>query len=44
MAGATSPSQGRELGRDGRVERLVDGDEVWIGDPVQAVIAGKIAW
>ncbi|MET0550534.1 MAG: PhzF family phenazine biosynthesis protein [Xanthomonas sp.] len=37
-------SQGRELGRDGRVEILVDAEDVWIGGLVQAVIAGKIAW
>nr|WP_237474541.1 PhzF family phenazine biosynthesis protein [Xanthomonas sp. LMG 8992] len=37
-------SQGRELGRDGRVARLVDGEAVWIGGLVRAVIAGKIAW
>ncbi len=37
-------SQGRELGRDSRVELLVDGEDVWSGGLVQAVIAGKIAW
>lgn len=38
-------SQGRELGRDGRVEIHVDEDgEVWIGGQVQAVIAGSATW
>ncbi|MBB5877516.1 putative PhzF superfamily epimerase YddE/YHI9 [Xanthomonas sp. 3498] len=37
-------SQERELGRDGRVELLVDGEAVWIGGLVHAVIADKIAW
>jgi len=38
-------SQGRELGRDGRVEVQVDGDgEVWIGGRVQAVIRGTVDW
>ncbi|WP_425509340.1 hypothetical protein [Xanthomonas sontii] len=37
-------SQGRELGRDGRVELQADGEELWSGGLVQAVIAGKIAW
>ncbi|WP_429003051.1 PhzF family phenazine biosynthesis protein [Xanthomonas sacchari] len=37
-------NQGRELGRDSRVELLVDGEDVWSGGLVQAVIAGKIAW
>lgn len=37
-------SQGRGLGRDGRVAHLVEGEAVWIGGLVQAVIAGKIAW
>jgi PhzF family phenazine biosynthesis protein len=38
-------SQGREVGRDGRVEVQVDGDgEVWIGGHVQAVIRGSVAW
>ena len=38
-------SQGRELGRDGRVEVLVDADgEVWIGGRVQAVIRGTVQW
>ena len=36
-------SQGRELGRDGRVEVQVDVDgEVWIGGQVQAVIRGRV--
>lgn len=38
-------SQGRELGRDGRVEVQVDTDaEVWIGGMVQAVVRGTFAW
>jgi PhzF family phenazine biosynthesis protein len=36
-------SQGRELGRDGRVEVQVDVEgEVWIGGQVQAVIRGHV--
>ncbi len=36
-------SQGRELGRDGRVEVQVDAEgEVWIGGQVQAVIRGHV--
>jgi PhzF family phenazine biosynthesis protein len=36
-------SQGRELGRDGRVEIEVDSQgEVWIGGQVQAVIRGRV--
>ena len=38
-------SQGRELGRDGRVQVRVDADgEVWIGGQVQQVIAGTLDW
>lgn len=38
-------SQGRELGRDGRVEVKIDGaGEVWIGGQVQAVIRGTLDW
>lgn len=38
-------SQGRELGRDGRVEVQVDGgNQVWIGGQVQAVIRGSVDW
>ena len=38
-------SQGRELGRDGRVEIEVDGDgEVWIGGLSQPVIRGTLDW
>ncbi|MEO8365790.1 MAG: PhzF family phenazine biosynthesis protein [Pseudoxanthomonas sp.] len=38
-------SQGRELGRDGRVEVWVDAEEaVWIGGRVQAVIRGSVDW
>lgn len=38
-------SQGREIGRDGRIEVQVDHDgEVWIGGRVQAVIRGNFDW
>jgi len=38
-------SQGREVGRDGRVEvRVDDGGDVWIGGSVQAVIRGSVDW
>jgi PhzF family phenazine biosynthesis protein len=38
-------SQGREMGRDGRVEVTVDTQgEVWIGGTVQAVIRGDLIW
>jgi PhzF family phenazine biosynthesis protein len=38
-------SQGRELGREGRVHVHVDADgEVWIGGEVQQVIAGTLDW
>jgi len=38
-------SQGRELGRDGRVEVEIDASgEVWIGGAVQAVIRGTFDW
>jgi PhzF family phenazine biosynthesis protein len=38
-------SQGRELGRDGRIHVEVDADgEVWIGGAVQQVIEGTVAW
>lgn len=38
-------SQGRELGRDGRVAVRVDAEgEVWIGGQVQQVIAGTLDW
>lgn len=44
-ANAYVASQGRELGRDGRVEVRVDEDgEVWIGGCVQAVIRGTLDW
>ena len=44
-AGAYIASQGRELGRDGRVEvRVDDAGEVWIGGGVQAVIRGSVDW
>lgn len=38
-------SQGRELGRDGRVTvRIDDEGEVWIGGQVQPVIRGEVMW
>lgn len=38
-------SQGRELGRDGRVQLHVDDDgEVWIGGHVQPVVDGMVTW
>lgn len=38
-------SQGRELGRDGRVEvEIDDAGEVWIGGQVQPVIRGTLDW
>lgn len=38
-------SQGRELGRDGRVEVRVDADgEVWVGGLSQPVIRGTLDW
>ncbi|KRA51759.1 PhzF family phenazine biosynthesis protein [Pseudoxanthomonas sp. Root630] len=44
-AGRYLASQGRELGRDGRVHLEVDGeDEVWIGGQVQWVIDGQVTW
>lgn len=38
-------SQGRELGRDGIVEIVVDdAGEVWIGGQTQTVVAGTLQW
>jgi PhzF family phenazine biosynthesis protein len=38
-------SQGRELGRDGRVTVRIDADgEVWVGGEVQPVIRGEVVW
>ena len=38
-------SQGREIGRDGRVEVRVDAEgEVWIGGRTQTVIRGSLDW
>lgn len=38
-------SQGRELGRDGRVEIEVDAQgEVWIGGRTQTIIEGRLTW
>ncbi len=45
QGGRYAASQGREIGRDGRVEVRVDADgEVWIGGRVQAVIRGSVDW
>lgn len=44
-AGRYLASQGRELGRDGRVQLQVDGEgQVWIGGRVQPVIDGHVTW
>ena len=38
-------SQGREVGRDGRVNVDVDAEgEVWIGGEVQPIIRGTVRW
>ncbi len=38
-------SQGREVGRDGRVQIAIDAQgSVWIGGQVQPVIAGQVHW
>ena len=38
-------SQGRELGRDGRVTVRMDADgEAWVGGEVQPVIRGEVVW
>lgn len=43
--GRYTASQGRELGRDGRVALQVDDEgEVWIGGQVQLVIDGRVTW
>jgi PhzF family phenazine biosynthesis protein len=43
--GSYIASQGRELGRDGRVALRVDEEgEVWIGGQVQLVIDGQVTW
>lgn len=45
QAGRYVASQGRELGRDGRVALQVDAEgDVWIGGEVQQVIAGTLDW
>ena len=44
-SGVYIATQGREVGRDGRIEVRVDADgEVWIGGRVQAVIRGHVDW
>lgn len=38
-------SQGRELGRDGKVEIVIDDEnDVWIGGQVQLIIRGNVNW
>jgi PhzF family phenazine biosynthesis protein len=38
-------SQGREIGRDARLElRIDDEGEIWVGGQVQTVLRGEIAW
>ena len=38
-------SQGRELGRDGRVCVEVDADgEVWVGGATQPILRGTVRW
>jgi PhzF family phenazine biosynthesis protein len=38
-------SQGREVGRDGRIEIEIDSDdEVWVGGRTQTVITGTLEW
>jgi PhzF family phenazine biosynthesis protein len=42
---AYAVSQGREVGRDGRIDVRIDADgEVWIGGCSQTVIVGTLAW
>ncbi|HZH43294.1 MAG TPA: PhzF family phenazine biosynthesis protein [Lysobacter sp.] len=42
---AYTAHQGREVGRDGRIEVRIDDDgEVWIGGRVQRVIQGTLDW
>lgn len=44
-AGGYVASQGRELGRDGKVALQVDADgDVWIGGEVQRIIEGTLDW
>lgn len=45
IGGACVASQGREVGRDGRVHLQVDADgEIWIGGQVQGVVEGTLHW
>lgn len=45
VGGRYVASQGRELGRDGRLWVEVDAEgEVWIGGQVQQVLAGTLTW
>lgn len=44
-AGSYLASQGREVGRDGRVEVRIDAEgAAWVGGAVQCVIRGTVAW
>lgn len=44
-AGRYLASQGREIGRDARLQLAVDAEgEVWVGGPVHAVIRGTVDW
>jgi PhzF family phenazine biosynthesis protein len=45
LGNAYRVSQGREVGRDGRIDVRVDGDgEVWIGGTTCTIIRGTLAW
>lgn len=45
IGGRYVASQGRELGRDGKVEIAIDDqDDVWIGGQVQPIIRGSVNW
>ena len=45
LQGVYVGSQGREMGRDGRVEVRVDSEgEVWIGGQVRCVLDGDLLW
>ncbi len=43
--GRYAASQGREIGRDARLQLRVDADgEAWVGGAVHAVIRGTVDW
>jgi PhzF family phenazine biosynthesis protein len=45
LGNAYRVSQGREVGRDGRIDVSIDDDgEVWIGGATQTVIRGSLSW